>query len=165
MNKTEQRREITDEMIKDAYSRLKSFVYYDNFNLALRISLAKFESDDKVVEKLSQLKTELNEYLKGGKLSSRVMQMITRIGYSTLPKAFENDSNSHRVNGVLISNTGATHRDEFVLRSSTILFEGEIELHLIATLWIVLEGVHLVNKIGKDSYGYHIQLKEGVILP
>ncbi|MBD1426080.1 RNA-directed DNA polymerase [Sphingobacterium arenae] len=161
MKEQAQFKEITDEIIKDTYSRLKSFVYYDNFNLALRIRLARFESDGNVTQKLSQLRQELNEYLKGSNLNSRITKMITQIGYFTVPKSFENDSNSHKVNGILISNTGANNHDKYILRKSTILIDCEIELHIIATLWIVLEGVHLVNKIGKDSYGYHIQLKEG----
>lgn len=152
---------ITDEIIKDAYSRLKSFVYYDNFNLALRIKLAKFESEGHVAQKLSQLQQELNEYLQGSKLNSRITQLITKIGYFSVPKSFENDSNSHKINGILISNTGANNHNQFTLRKNTILIDCDIELHLIATLWIVLEGVRLVNKIGKDSYGYHIQLREG----
>ena len=58
--------EITLDRIKEAYSRFKAYVYYDNFNLSLRSELAKYEKKENLEEKLTNLKDELNTFLNTG---------------------------------------------------------------------------------------------------
>ena len=139
----------------EAYSRFKAYVYYDNFNLALRAELAQYENDEMLNEKLKNLAAELFEYLNGGKLSNRIQKMIKDSGYIVLPKSFRNSSSSQRKNSILISNR---LNEDYFVEKNTILFDGNIELHLIATLWIMEEGVKLNKQIGSDSYGYHLPL-------
>ena len=147
--------EISIETVQEAYSRFKAYVYYDNFNLALRAELAEYENDDKLIEKLSKLASELNEYLETGKLSNRISKMIKGSKFIVLPKAFRNASINQKKNRILISNLT---NEEFYVEKNTILFDGDIELQLIATLWIMVEGVKLSKKIGDDSYGYHLPM-------
>lgn len=144
---------ITLNKIQEAYSRFKAYVYYDNFNLSLRAQLAKYENDQNLNAKLLRLSDELSEYLNEGKLSVRIAKMIKSSRYIVLPKSFKNSSNSQKKSSMLISNL---HNEEFEVSSNTILFHGEIELHIIATLWIMEEGVKLHKIIGNDSYGYHL---------
>lgn len=147
--------EVFEAKVKEAYGRFKAYVYYDNFNLTLRAELAQYENDEKLNEKLGKLAKELYVYLNGGKLSKRIQTMIKESSYIVLPKAFKNSSSSHNKNGILISNQ---HNEEFFIESNTILFDGNIELQLIAALWIMEEGVKLQKIIGNDSYGYHLPM-------
>jgi len=147
--------EISLKAIKEAYSRFKAYVYYDNFNLALRAQLAKYEADEKLIDKLARLASELTEYLNTEQLSDRLKKMIDDSGYIVLPKSFSQSGESQKKNSILISNQNL---EEYIVDKTTILFEGDIELHLISTLWILNEGLKLNSKIGSDSYGYHLPL-------
>jgi hypothetical protein len=147
--------DISIDKIQEAYSRFKAYVYYDNFNLALRAQLAEYENDEKLKDKLLKLATELTEYLNTGKLSGRIEKMIKGSKFIVLPKSFKNASSSQKKSSILISNQ---HNEEFLVEKNTILFDGNVELQLIATLWIMLEGVKLSKMIGYDSYGYHLPM-------
>ena len=147
--------DISIDKIKEAYSRFKAYVYYDNFNLALRAQLSAYENDEKLNDKLSILASELTEYLNTGKLSSRIEKMIKGSQYIVLPKSFRNASSSQKKSSILISNQ---LNEEYFVEKNTILFDGNIELQLIATLWIMIEGVKLNKMIGFDSYGYHLPM-------
>ena len=150
-------KEISYSKIEDAYSRFKAYVYYDNFNLSLRAQLAEFEKQENLKQKFKELATDLSDYLENGALSERIKRMIEQSGYIVLPKSFTNANNSQKKNNILISNK---QNEDFYVDKTTILFDGPIELHLIATLWIMEEGIKLHKKIGKDSYGYHLTINQ-----
>lgn len=147
--------DISIEKIQEAYSRFKAYVYYDNFNLSLRMQLSAYENDENLNAKLSILAAELTEYLNTGNLSSRIEKMIQNSKFIVLPKTFKNANSSQKKSSILISNQ---QNEEFFVEKNTILFDGDIELQLIATLWIMLEGVKLSKMIGYDSYGYHLSM-------
>ena len=147
--------DITIDIIQEAYSRFKAHVYYDNFNLSLRAQLAEYENDENLNQNLSRLAAELSKYLNGGELSNRISKLIENSKYIVLPKKFNNSNSSQKKNSILISNQ---HNEKFHVDSNTILFDGDIELQLIATLWIMIEGVKLDAKIGSDNYGYHLPM-------
>jgi hypothetical protein len=147
--------EVFEAKVFEAYSRFKAYVYYDNFNLTLRAELAKYENDEILNGKLTKLAIELYQFLNEGELSSRILKMIKNSGYIVLPKSFRNASGSQRKNSILISNQ---LNEDFFVEKNTILFDGEIELQIIATLWIMEEGVKLNKQIGHDSYGYHLPM-------
>jgi len=148
-------KQITLDKIKDAYSRFKAYVYYDNFNLLLRAQLAEYENDEKLEEKLKNLYNHLKTYLSNGEINPELLKKIENSRYIVLPKSFDDSNNSQKKNNILISNI---HTIEYNVKNTTILFDGDMELHIIATLWILEEGLQLNKKIGKDSYGYHLPI-------
>lgn len=145
-----------NELLK-AYSRFKSYVYYDNFNMALRSKLSSYESDGKVAEKLELLSKELYDYSCGKPLSDRIKKLIQESSYVSVPKTFSESDSSQRKSTLIFSNKTT---EKYEVEKQTYLFDGAIDLHLISTLWIIEEGVSLVDIIGKDSYGYHLHLTE-----
>ncbi|NMB65334.1 MAG: hypothetical protein GYA16_10755, partial [Spirochaetes bacterium] len=147
--------EITLDKIKESYSRFKAYVYYDNFNLSLRSQLAEYEKEDGLDSKLSILASDLNSFFSTGKLNKRLTALINQSDFIVLPKHFSNSGYSQKKNSILISNQ---HVEDYKVESTTKIFHGPIELHLIATLWILEEGINLHNKIGFDSYGYHLPM-------
>tara|TARA_R110000764_G_scaffold218399_1_gene305855 strand:- start:77 stop:3064 length:2988 start_codon:yes stop_codon:yes gene_type:complete len=144
------------EVLK-AYSRFKSYVYYDNFNMALRSRLSAFESDGKVEVKLQLLAKELYNYSRGEPLSERIEGLIKESSYVVVPKSFRESDSSQRKSTLIFSNKTT---ETYIVEKQTYLFDGAIDLHLISTLWIMEEGISLVDIIGKDSYGYHLHLTE-----
>ncbi|MEI7480154.1 MAG: RNA-directed DNA polymerase, partial [bacterium] len=147
--------EISIIKIREAYCRFKAYVYYDNFNLGLRAQLAAYENDEKLEKKLKRLAKELSDFLDTGKLSRRILKLIIESSFLVFPKSFKNDGASQKKNSILISNKQC---EEYKVGNTTILYNGDIELHLIATLWIMIEGVKLNKLIGLDSYGYHLPM-------
>lgn len=147
--------EQVEAKLREAYSRFKAYVYYDNFNLALRSQLAAYENDPNLNNKLKILASELYHYLEGGPLSVRIQDLISNSNYIVLPKTFKNADGSQKKNRILISNQTT---DKYYVEKSTTLFSGDIDLQLIATLWIMEEGVKLQKIIGNDSYGYHLPM-------
>lgn len=148
-------KEISLDKIKESYSRFKAYVYYDNFNLSLRSQLAEYEKEDGLDSKLSILASDLNSFFSTGKLNKRLTALINQSDFIVLPKHFSNSGYSQKKNSILISNQ---HVEDYKVESTTKIFHGPIELHLIATLWILEEGINLHNKIGFDSYGYHLPM-------
>jgi len=143
-----------DEIL-DAYSRLKSYIYYDNFNMILRQQLADFEFkyQDKLNDRLKLIRDWINTYLISGELNPEINKMIEESSCFALPKSFNQDKSKD--NNLLISNTSWF---EFEVEKCTYLFKGAIELHIIASLWILKEGVILNKNVSSDSYGYHLSI-------
>lgn len=120
--------------------------------------MADFEVDQTTTlsEKLILLQNELNDYLENGILSERLKEKITASGYIVVPKSFK-IKNEIEVchNKMLITNK---NDEKHFVDNVSIIYDGDIELHLIATLWIIIEGVKLAPKIGYDNYGYHLAI-------
>lgn len=136
--------------IKEAYCKLKSYVYYDNFNLILRSQLANFEADT-LDEKLNILLIDINNYIEKGEISERLQLKIRDINYFAIPKSFSSPEKNIKKN--YISNKETSN---YSVERASLLFHGDIELHLISTLWIIREGFKLNEFIGNDNYGYHL---------
>ncbi|WP_374460174.1 RNA-directed DNA polymerase [Chryseobacterium taeanense] len=139
----------------EAYSKLKAYIYYDNFNLFLRKQLSDFEADNVNLTPIFQkLTDDINNFLLNGLLSNYLESKISEISYFIIPKSF---TSKEKRESLLISNTDFNN---YKIEKITQLFKGSIELHIIATLWIINEGVKLQNKIGSDNYGYHLPISK-----
>lgn len=139
----------------EAYSKLKAYIYYDNFNLFLRKQLSEFESNNiDLIPVLQSLTDEINIYLQSGLLNDSLNKKINDISYFIIPKSF---SPKEEKSTLLISNKDSKH---YQIDKITQLFKGSIEIHIISTLWIMTEGVNLQNIIGNDNYGYHLPISK-----
>ncbi|WP_420378382.1 RNA-directed DNA polymerase [Gilvibacter sp.] len=145
-----------NEQVKEAYTRLKSYVYYDNFNLILRSRLAQFEGNHDFQDRLNQLASALREYENNPKkIPKRLAAYIKSIEFISLPKTVEPGSSISLKELGILTNVDDGEKS-VVIKKNNYLIDSQIEIHLIATLWIQLEGVLLAKKIDKDSYGYHL---------
>ncbi|WP_313305357.1 RNA-directed DNA polymerase [Empedobacter sp.] len=145
---------ISKEHIVEAYSKLKAYIYYDNFNLYLRKQLSDFESNNNTDKLFQELADDLNDYLDKSKLNPSLKSKIDGISYFIIPKSFKSKKGSDTL---LISNKDSKN---YKIDKITQLFKGSIQLHIISTLWIITEGVKLQSKIGKDNYGYHLPINK-----
>lgn len=146
---------ISIDLVREAYSKLKAYIYYDNFNLFLRKQLSEFEANNEDLNVIFQnLANDLNEFSQSGKLSKSLKNKIDKIDYYIIPKSFKSGNST---NNILISNKDSK---QYKIDKITQLFKGDIELHIISTLWIITEGVKLQDVIGSDNYGYHLPISK-----
>lgn len=144
---------INHEQIVTAYRKLKSYVYYDKTDLRLRKRLAVFEcasdfdaSLEKVLAVANSDQPSHHKYFRA---------WLKEIDYRVVPKKIKwgnNDSGSDgTANGKFITNVTSTSKIE--VEKVNYFFDGPIELHLIAVLWIMQEGRFLDAQLGHECCG------------
>lgn len=139
---------LTNELI-DAYLKFKSYVYHENFSVGLKKEISKFELHfEKRIKKLS---VELQKIQQGQK-SSYLSSCINRISYLILPKSFATQD-YEKFGGSFYTNKNIYSSYKIEDIKNVIPFINcEIELHIIATLWVVKIGVRLDKKLSNTSY-------------
>lgn len=144
---------VDSEKITTAYRKLKHYVYYDKTDLRLRNRLAEFECapdfDDKLATVLTVLTSEKPLRSKAFK------QWLKEIDYRLVPKKVKlggpQDDDDSGDAGRFITNVTSTSHVE--VEKVNYFFDGPIELHLIAVLWIMLEGRYLDAQLGAECCG------------
>ncbi len=148
---------IETKHITSAYRKLKRLVYYDKTDLNLRRRLAEFECDTSFKKKLQVVKKVINSDEPLQELSLK--RWLKDISFRVVPKSLEkNESsigNNSDSNGKFISNV--TTAKIYRVSRVNYFFDGPIELHLIAVLWIMFEGCVLDNQLGKECYGARLE--------
>ncbi|MHB1678133.1 MAG: reverse transcriptase domain-containing protein [Sulfuriferula sp.] len=148
---------IEDEHITTAYRKLKRLVYYDKTDLSLRQRLANFECDPNFNKKLLAVKKIVNS---DDPLHEKLFKKwLNEISFRVVPKSLEKDDSSENgkadCEGKFISNV--TSAKVFHVARVNYFFDGPIELHLIAVLWIMFEGRVLDAQLGKECYGSRLE--------
>ena len=149
---------ITLEDVKEAYGKLKTYVYYDNFNLSLRMKLAKYENMDDLDRSLTGFLKSLQE----NSLSNSINKISTyilpkKVKQKDKVKVKENnykDSISDKI--TIVRNDISKIKGEITLSECDYnhYIDAPIEVYLIDVLWIMKEGLYLINNEIKDNcYG------------
>lgn len=137
--------------IKVAYRKLKSYVYYDKTDLRLRERLAKFECSEKFE---ANLKAVLQVADAADPVSDRrFKRWLRQIGYRVVPKKLKpaRSTTLDEDEGKFITNvTSAPYVD---VETVNYFFDGPVELHLLAVLWLMREGRHLDAKLLPECCG------------
>lgn len=145
--------EIDFDLVQVAYRKLKRYVYYDKTDLRLRKRLAEFECASDFEQKLRGL---------GSVLSSAepwqhdaFKEWLKDISYRIVPKKIKwngiDAGGNGGENGRFITNVTST--PHVTVEKVNYFFDGPIELHLTAVLWIMLEGRFLDAQLGSESCG------------
>lgn len=136
---------VTLEDIKEAYRKLKTYVYNDSFNLRLRIKLANFEYDKNIELLFEELLRDI--------LNDNINKYLSNISAYILPK---------KVPSKKLDNTNIVRNDVCGLFDDIDLTEEDynfyidapIEIYLIDVLWMMKEGFLLIDsQIKNDCYG------------
>lgn len=143
---------MTIEDIKDAYRKLKSYVYYDNTSLLLRQKMAGYEHSIDFEKKLKRL-TEALENPELTKSKIYFNNLISRINYHIIPKKIE--LNEFEKDEFIISNK--FQNDIYNVSKVTYLIDADIELHIISVLWILKVGYLLTTVTDKGSSAYKLE--------
>ena len=142
---------ITRNDIQNAYRKLKSHVYYDNFFIFFRQKMAEFESGNDFEERLEKLlhffqspnTNENNAYLD---------TLLNQISYNTIPKKYKHDEIG---DDFIISNRFT--RSNYSIEQTNFLVDAPVEIHIICVLWILNEGKSLVKFYTKSNYAYALE--------
>jgi len=151
----------TIDEIKDAYRKLKSYVYYDNYNLLLRKKVAEFEGQGSVEEKFHSLLDAINNSNKKALLD----EYFEQISYWVFPKNIKPEklNSDEAANGdedheTVISNIDFC--DRYYTDRPTFFIDAPIELHTLSVLWIEKIGNKLEKSVKPSPYGYKLELDE-----
>lgn len=163
------------EQIKQAYVKLRSYIYHDNTDLYLRQQLVEFETgitkerfpedsinhyDDgsygrkrmTVEYKLEKLALNLQSYHNDNSFFNGLINK-TRINY--YPKSLSS-SIPHESNFV----TNKKSKEKYLVERVTPFIDAPIELHIISVLWIMQNGVELDAKLGDECFGNRLILNK-----
>lgn len=172
----------TFEEIKEAYLKLRTYIYYDSSNLFMRISLAEFDSDeyepqeffdrlfintkyvsdnkievpdnlDSIDKKLFLLTYALNNY---HEKPEYLNYHLSKIDGRCLPKKIDNSNADF--DSTIISNKRTA--DSYGVSRISIFIEASIELHIISVLWIMKKGFELDRGLYTNCFGNRLILNK-----
>ncbi|MFJ2327779.1 RNA-directed DNA polymerase [Pseudomonas sp. NPDC087690] len=144
---------MTEEQVELAYRKLKSLVYFDKTDLKLRAKLAAFECGKDFEKKLISVYEVANSTKPSSSL--KFQRWLKVVGYRLVPKKLKQGSqdlpDAQIQKGRFITNV--TTAPTIDVDKVNFFFDGPIELHLIAVLWIMLEGRLLDEALDVDCCG------------
>ncbi len=169
--------EISD--LKEAYSRLKSYVYYDNTDIVLRRQLVEFETNttkdfnsifksspepykkkvdifnfgvpQSIESKLEAITEHLNNYNNSKDFFD---YFLDKININFYPKKYQEDITTDN----FISNKRI--KKEYPIERLTAFIDAPIELHIISVLWIIKYGVSLDSQLDESCVGNRLLLNK-----
>jgi hypothetical protein len=146
---------IKAKHVNTAYKKLKRLVYYDKNDLHLRKRVADFESDPLFIKKLSAVRKVMNS--EDPLHEQKFKTWLNDINFRIVLKRFADKKNPSITNneGKFISNV--TSERFYQIGKVNYFFDGPVELHLIAVLWIMFEGRFLDMQLSKDCYGARLE--------
>lgn len=159
--------EICIKDIREAYEKLKAFIYHDSFNLNLRIKLAEYEDENKLERNFDKLLQKIN--------SGNIDEYLEQISTYILPKRIASQQKNDTIDFNIVRNDISALSQVNYLDSDdyNFYFNAPIEIYIIDVLWIMKEGCYLITEnIQEDCYGntlvYQVgkskQIKKGVYL-
>ena len=153
--------EITIDDIELAYKKLKSYIYHENFNLHLRLKLAKYESEHDLREKFIELREILSD-CSGGDYTS-LKEFIDEINYTLVVKSFYEKTEKECENQPYIFTENNENENHNVEKYNPFI-DCPIEIHLISIIWVLKVGDSLEESLSTSCYGNRLyQNSEGEI--
>lgn len=132
-----------------AYKKLKSYIYYDNTLIDLRIKIANFESVG-IGKQLNRLSKILTAYKKGD--TSGVDCQLETIGYTTRPKRISSQKPAPKY--TFVSNTNI--KKIYPVEKLIHYIDCDVDLHIISVYWLNTLGLELDHNLSGDSYAYRL---------
>lgn len=142
---------MDSQIVRSAYRKLKSFVYYDNFNLLLRLQLAEFEAGGDIEIKLEQLSKAISEFDPKHKYWKNLFKDISS---SRLVKQYAPEENGKGI----ISNLSA--EGPYKVDRMNYFIDCPVELHICAAVWTFELGYKLETTLAVEPYGNKFDLKK-----
>lgn len=142
---------VTGTEIETAYRKLKSYVYYDKTDLVLRERLAKFECLKTFEERLLTVQEVADRT--GPSSDSRFKKWLSQVDFRIVPKRLkpQRPGDDPARDGKFITNVTSAPKIE--VEAVNYFFDGPIELHLIAVLWLMREGRYLDAQLLPECCG------------
>ena len=121
--------------LQEAYILLKKSFYYENNSLLyIKFQIAKFEAENKLLDKQNR-EIFFDDLAENINNEVFINELLNEISYKKIIKKYD-DKEGIKYNYII---------------------DCPIELHLISMLWILEYGIELDRKIEKNSYGYRLE--------
>lgn len=140
---------IQDNLIPTAYKKLKQMVYYEKTHLFLRKRLAEFECAVDFEERLR--KVEKVVMTKSPTETAEFKGWLQEIDFVLLPKGVKGGAAKNKSQGTFITNV--TSQESYVIEKVNYIFDGPIELHLLAVLWLMIDGPEIDRDLPRNCMG------------
>lgn len=143
-NNIEYNKEDIEYLLKIAYKKLKSEIYFDTSNLFMRKKIAQFEKYNNESDNFNLRIKSLAIKIMNDELDNHV----DNIGYNCLPKSViveEKEEENHIKNYI---NHGI-----YNLNKITYFIDIDVESHIMGVLWVLLFGKKLEKLYGNNTYG------------
>jgi len=137
-------------VVERAYRKWEQSVYYERNDLFQRQALAVFETAGNLTESFD----EIVEVLEGvnPEEDKRFLKWLRGIKIRLLPKKIcRPENNEESAEGVFLSNL--TSDEEYTATKVNYIFDGPVQLHILAVLWLMVEGYALDKSLSDDAYG------------
>ncbi|RYZ73499.1 MAG: hypothetical protein EOP09_01805 [Proteobacteria bacterium] len=125
-----------NERVRVAYKKLKQMVHFERHPLTLRRRLAEFEANGDFEERLAVVfkvagSTEPHK-------EPEFKKWLDKIKFEVVPKSVDLPNRLDDELGSFVSNVTSATR--YRISKVNYIFDGPVELHLIAVLWLMMEG-------------------------
>ena len=141
----------TKELLKIAYKKLKSYVFFDKTQLPLRDKIVLFEKDN-FEDKLNNLATDIDDGKWGldREEGNTVSEILNNIGCHITPKKFADDEAPEGVYSNL-------ERNAVKVKECQYYIDMDVLGHVLGVAWILNSG-HALDDDGYDnSYGNRLK--------
>lgn len=131
--------------IREAYQKLKTYIYNDSFNLRLRTKLALFERDNNLEDRFNILLQHI--------MDNNIESYLSSVSTYILPKKVESVSEK---SNIIVRNDTCGLSKTIILDDECYNFyiDADVEVYLLDVLWIMKEGYLLIDsQIQRDCYG------------
>lgn len=140
--------------IELSYLQLKREVYYDQADLFLRESIARFEKGDP--KHLSKMFTEIMNYV-NSPIANRAWfeDQLKSIDVYLLPKKLNDNINNDESKKSIINNV--RENDSYKVKELFYYFTGNISLYILSVLWCRIIGRFLDYELSDECFGNRIE--------
>lgn len=138
-------------LLKQAYKKLKSSVYFDKTQLILRDKIVDFEANFNEKNFFENFADEINNLDKFKKLQIEILESISLISF---PKKLEEHEQDEKNKKKLITNF---YLDEIKINEVQYFIDMDIRGHILGVIWLMKIGYIIDNNIYAHSFGNRIQ--------
>ncbi|TDO94101.1 reverse transcriptase (RNA-dependent DNA polymerase) [Halanaerobium saccharolyticum] len=146
-----------DEPVEQAYKKLKSYIYYDNTLNILRHKISEFETGEDFEKKLGKVSKILND-LDSVEDFAKIIEEY-QIDKTIMPKGISLEDELHSEDEEKFI-TNDFEASGYKAERTKYLVDADIEIHIIAVLWVMKVGYKLENNFSNNSYGYKLELSK-----
>lgn len=143
---------IPQDLVDVAYKKLKQMVYYDKTLLFLRKRLAEFECESNFAERLEIIRDFISD--EHPLENAQLQEWLSEVDFTLAPKSVKPPNKPSEDAGSFVSNV--TSERKYSIEKLNYFFDGPIELHLLAVLWVMTAGHGLDNKLSDNCHGSRI---------
>jgi len=143
---------MNEHELKQAYTFLKNFAYFENINLFLKQQVSDFEFDLLKSDKsFSSIAVSL--FIEGFDEENQFEKLLSKVDFKLFAKDAE-ATNSFGSKGFI---TNERNAESYNVKRVNYFFDGPTELWLIDVLWTLYVGPILDKKFTKDCYGNRLK--------